>query len=62
MERELKTKLVFWLERKPVRYLHISIFFLNDTLVPSLYLTAQLSKFSEEFEQGSGWIHKEYLP
>lgn len=63
MERELKTKLVFWLEREPVMYLHASlIFFLNDTSVPSLDLTAQLSKFSEEFEQGSGWIHKEYLP
>lgn len=36
-------------------YLHASlIFFLNDTSVPSLDLTAQLSKFSEEFEQGSG--------
>ena len=55
MEKELKTKLVFCLEREPVMCLHASlIFFLNDTSVPTLDLTAQLSKFSEESEQGSG--------
>lgn len=55
MGERIKDKIGVLLGKEPVMYLHASlIFFLNDTSVPSLDLTAQLSKFSEEFEQGSG--------